>query len=382
MFQELVNQPRPYDWGDYSAIATWQGREPSVTPEAELWFGTHPGSKARVKAFGAPEPIGLSEWLTQQGRSSSLPFLVKVLAAAQPLSIQVHPSKDQARVGFEAENAAGIEPDSPRRNYKDASDKPEMLIAWSETFDALVGFRNEQGRQSVIEALSASLDHGAAFSSLRTAADSGDEALARWLFSGADEVSEFAGMLTTRWREDPASLESLSALGFVVEHFPGYPGLLAACFLNHVTLHQGDALFIPAGIPHAYLRGHGLEVMAPSDNVLRGGLTSKHVDREELLRVIDSRPFTGGPIHPESDGHGRVFAPPGSPFVVTNLRGEGLSFPVDKEHLLIAVVESGEFEAVEGVQSTPMTQGSAWVGVTDQEAMIRGSGSLFVIQQA
>jgi mannose-6-phosphate isomerase len=378
MFRELRNEPRPYAWGDFSSIAHWQGSEPPGGPQAELWLGTHPGSEAQVIA-DAEGQQPLSSWLRSRGLPSTLPFLVKLLAAKQPLSIQVHPSREQARAGFARENDAGIALDDPRRNYQDDSDKPEILIAWSDEFHALVGFADASERTSMLAKISHAVSDPPLVAPLEQALSRGTKSLAQWLFSGAPEVVGLSGALETVWTapgaKPPGVWQRVSA------HYPRDPGALAALFMEHVRLNRGEALFVPARIPHAYLEGFGLEVMAPSDNVLRGGLTSKKVDCAELLVILDPEPLQHAVCEPTGNGpHGERFAPPGVPFVVDRFSGHDVDIELEASGPAVVVIESGEFSSEDGEEPL-MRGGRAYIGAGGKTARwkLRGSGCAYVV---
>ncbi len=287
----LLNVIQDYDWGSLTAIPALLGRpNPEGKPQAELWMGAHPKAPSRlrdalerapVSEEAAPTLAALiaeapAEALGQpvaERFGTQLPFLFKVLAAAKALSIQAHPNLEQARAGFARENAAGIPLSSPERNYRDANHKPEIICALT-PFWGLCGFRPE-------EELS--------------------EELARFGLSGAsDPKALLAKMLTLDGKELERILRSCLSLraqaprydwaARLSEQFPGDVGALAPLYLNLVHLMPGEALFLPAGELHAYLEGTGVELMANSDNVLRGGLTNKHIDLSELSSLLTFRP--------------------------------------------------------------------------------------------
>jgi mannose-6-phosphate isomerase len=300
---ELLENPvRPYAWGSRTVIAELLGRpSPSPHPQAELWLGAHPADPSHVvrddvtaeslielidadpvRALG---PDRVDRW------SGRLPFLLKVLAADEPLSLQAHPSAEQAAAGFERENAMGLPADAPDRNYRDPNHKPELICALTE-FHALVGFREADASVRLLRALD--VPALAAYTEL-LAAQPGPDGL-RALFttwitlpqSVLDDlvpaVQEGAVRLAAaggEWCMEARTILELS------ERYPGDAGVLASILLNRTVLQPGEALHLPAGNLHAYLSGAGMEVMANSDNVLRGGLTPKHVDVPELLRVLD-----------------------------------------------------------------------------------------------
>ncbi|HEY2556229.1 MAG TPA: mannose-6-phosphate isomerase, class I, partial [Diaminobutyricibacter sp.] len=333
MFVRIGNTPRDYAWGSTTAIAELLGRAPSGAPEAELWLGAHPGSPSAIldpsQTDGARD---LAEWIQREprralgaggtnGELTRLPYLMKVLAAAGPLSLQAHPSAAQAREGFARENALGLPLDSPDRNYKDPFHKPELIYALSESFDALSGYREPAVSAQVLEAIvgSASRDEQELVGLLtaRLLAGSARVALREstaWLLSGdadvrllVDVVVAAAGRIADGDGVVSVSAEVASAadtVGLLARAFPGDPGIVLALLLNRTTLKRGEVLYLPAGNIHAYLHGLGVELMAASDNVLRGGLTTKRVDVPELLAVLDFSPFTVTPLTPESPAQG------------------------------------------------------------------------------
>ena len=295
----LRNPVRRYAWGSYTAIASLQGRAtPTREPEAELWLGAHPSAPSEVLFLGRwrsllevieIHPAELLGTSTVRRFGTRLPFLLKVLAAERPLSIQAHPDATQARRGFESENAAGIPLDAPHRNYRDANHKPELLCALTD-FEALVGFRHADAIVDLIERLPlrsltaelAALREDATPNGVRRFfSDLLSLPLVRRQIVTSELVEAAAG---TRERAEYAWIARLAQ-----EH-PGDIGLLAPILLNLVRLRPGQAVFLAAGQLHAYLGGVGIEIMANSDNVLRGGLTSKHVDPKELLHALTSVP--------------------------------------------------------------------------------------------
>ena len=307
----LTGVIRVYDWGDRAALATILGHEPPGHPEAEYWLGTHPGGPGRLGPDGEP----LDEAIRRRpadllgadvaDRFGGLPFLVKILAAAKPLSIQAHPSLIQARAGFAREERDGPSRDAPSRNYRDPNHKPELICALT-PFEARCGLRDPSVTDTVLAPL------GEAAAPVRSWLDQdGPAGVAARLLrlptaEGARlaaEVVEAAAALVEASAGGPdlqAEYRSTVAVG---QAFPGDVGVVVALLLNHLVLQAGEALFLPAGNLHAYLGGVGVEVMASSDNVLRGGLTAKHIDVEELMAIVEpghgpvevQRP--SGPVH-------------------------------------------------------------------------------------
>ncbi|GAA1876206.1 mannose-6-phosphate isomerase, class I [Pseudonocardia ailaonensis] len=304
---ELLENPvRPYAWGSRTVIAELLGQPvPSPHPQAEMWLGAHPGDPSRlVREDGSRTSLlealsGDPALLGEERRtrwSGTLPFLLKVLAADEPLSLQAHPSLEQAQAGFARENATGIPVDASDRNYRDANHKPELICALTE-FHALVGFRDPVETIALLRALD--VPELAPYVEL-LAAQPGPDGL-RALFTTWITLPQSLldglvpavqrGAISLAGTDGEWAREARTALE-LSERYPGDAGVLAALLLNRVVLAPGEALYLSAGNLHAYLAGAGVELMANSDNVLRGGLTPKHVDVPELLRVLD---FTAGP---------------------------------------------------------------------------------------
>jgi mannose-6-phosphate isomerase len=388
MFVGITNSPRDYAWGSAGEISALLGTEPTGKPEAELWLGAHPGCPSVIinpaQAGGAGD---LNEWIQRDGAKilgegvTQLPFLLKVLAAGAPLSLQAHPTPEQAAEGFARENLAGVPLTASNRNYKDASAKPELIVAVSDTFEALCGFRAMADTRASIERL-AELDAASATPQralftewLGFARDDADlRAMFGWLISAEHPVSELVKRVTALAE---AAGDEFALVRTLAGHYAGDPGVLSALMLNHVTLTKGQALFLPAGNIHAYLRGLGIELMAASDNVLRGGLTPKHVDVAELLSVLD---FSAGPVpylRPAALGEAvQVFRPPVHDFQLMVVEGDG---SVDISSAAIMLCTAGEF-AIEGAAGTVTLArgGSVFVSADERHLKIRGAGQLFV----
>lgn len=286
MLLRIENVPRPYAWGSTTAIADLMGTAPSGGPEAELWFGDHPGSPALIVG-GSDEP-DLHAYLTARGQK--LPFLLKVLAAGEPLSLQAHPTIAQAREGFARENALGLALDDPARNYKDELHKPELIYALSDPFIALAGFR------PVAEARAELATVGEPCVNDLIDRLTGDDALAdtvAWLLGGGQEIAHLARVLAEEAGDshphDPHG--TWATVRRLAHHYPEDPGIVLSVLMHTVVLRPGEALYLPTGNIHSYQSGLAIEVMAASDNVLRGGLTPKHVDVAELMTVLDARPM-------------------------------------------------------------------------------------------
>jgi len=340
----LDNPIQNYAWGSRTAIAELLGRSaPSAEPEAELWIGAHPKAPSRIaepKGKGTldhaiqNDPVGLLGPEVCDRFGNELPFLFKVLAALEPLSIQAHPNQEQARIGWARENAEGIPLDAARRNYRDLNHKPELLCALT-PFVALKGFRAHDETARGLEPIGRP----------ELAAEIGRLAREQ---NPAALRSLFARLMTLEPEEREALLARAAAQAVrkprdpawrwvksLMERHPGDLGALAPIYLNLVTLAPGQAFFLPAGELHAYLEGTGLEIMANSDNVLRGGLTPKHIDLQELLATLVFEPQPPELLAAEDSGPGEksfktparefelgfVEVAPDRPFTATNGRG-------------------------------------------------------------
>lgn len=285
-------------WGSPSVIADLLGVDPDGGLHAELWMGDHHlapsdvevgSERVSLRAAVANDPRA---WTGMPGHAGGLPFLLKVLAADRPLSIQVHPTREQAADGFAREDAAGIPVDAPHRSYRDTNHKPEMICALT-TFEALCGFRAVDDSVALLRAL------GGPFAPwveqlVRTGRGGGYRmVVADLLTLPRPEQTDLVSDLRARLPLVSADERWAAALQWVAqlaELHHDDAGVVVALLLEHVVLQPGAALFLPAGNMHAYLRGVAIEVMASSDNVLRGGLTRKHVDVAELVRVLDATP--------------------------------------------------------------------------------------------
>jgi mannose-6-phosphate isomerase len=361
---------RPYAWGSTTFIQSMLGVEPDGEPAAELWFGDHPGDPSPVgdttlDRVVAANPLALLGERSVRQFGPRLPFLMKVLAADRALSLQVHPDLDQARAGFAAEEAAGVPRDAPERNYSDANHKPELLCALT-PFDAVCGFRPVAKTAALLDELD--------ISELDFVADA---------LRGPDGLrAAFTAILT---HPDPEALsdavaartathDSLVPAAIAAHDFPGDVGVVLTLLLNHVRLDPGEAVYLGAGNVHAYLRGAGVEIMANSDNVLRCGLTPKHIDIPELLRITDFVDLPD-PVWPSTgNALGRRFSVPVADFALTRL-----------------VVEERTDVAADGPQLVLCTEGEVRVADVDvrpghaalipaasARTTVSGNGTVFV----
>src|SRR3954467_12017291 len=297
----LTNTVREYPWGSRTVIPELLGRPvPSDHPQAELWMGAHPDNPSRL-----PDGCGLDSAIAADPQrllgpdvherfGTRLPFLLKVLAADRPLSLQAHPTNEQAQAGFAAEEAAGVPRDDPTRTFKDPFHKPELLLALTPV-EALCGFRPVEESLHCLAKLQlpelkptiAALARGG----LRAAIPQLLALSGRRRTSLVEAVARRADSFVAA--HDPEFINTYRWAATLADTYPGDPGVVISLMCNHLTLAPGEAVFLPAGNLHAYLSGAGVEVMASSDNVLRGGLTNKHVDLAALIEVLD---FTDGKV--------------------------------------------------------------------------------------
>lgn len=307
-----------YSWGSKTAIATLQGRAASREPEAELWMGAHPKAPSSALNHGEWQPLDrliksapkVTLGPEVHARHGRLPFLFKVLAAAEPLSLQAHPNMAQAKAGFAREDALGVPIAAPERNYRDDNHKPELICALT-PFDALCGFRPALELHELFTQLGerALAPYAAPITALQGGQLSESEVLSR-VFSSLMRAPKSQQVILVetitmalRSRDRASRFEpSFACAQALAERYPEDVGVVTSLMLNHVTLAPGEALFLPAGNLHAYLSGMGLELMANSDNVLRGGLTPKHVDVDELISVLEFKGQHVQKVLPESCG--------------------------------------------------------------------------------
>jgi mannose-6-phosphate isomerase len=374
VLEPLSNTPRDYAWGSPTLIPALQGRAPDGTPEAEVWFGDHPGSPARIG-----DGRSLAE-VRAAGGQAPLPYLLKILAASVSLSIQVHPSVAEAGEGFAREDAAGIPVDAAERQYRDRNHKPEIIVALSDRFRALVGLRPI----SETDALLAGLAQAPGVVALRAALRGDDDAAV--LRSVIDDalsgrspriVDDLAAALA---EASTGESEEIDVLRAIAADFPGDPGLVVAALMNLVVLRAGEAVFAPAGVLHAYQDGLGVELMAASDNVLRGGLTPKHVDVEELLRIVDTRPGPAPLLTPSGNGAARVFDAGVPDFLLSRLDLDGGAASLPLTGPAIALAVAGAVEVSAGGKRIALSAGAAAYADGESDLGFEGRGTVYVAQ--
>ncbi|WP_315105889.1 mannose-6-phosphate isomerase, class I [uncultured Microbacterium sp.] len=370
MLRSLTNVPRDYAWGSPSLLAELEGRVPSGAPEAEVWFGDHPGDPADLDGGGTLDEV----------TGGTLPYLLKLLAAARPLSIQVHPTKEQARAGWARESALPL--DDPRRNYRDDNHKPELLVALSERFESLSGLRPVADTLRLLDAL----DDGPGVRALRErltgAADPLGDAIG-WLLGGEAQTAVDEVIAAVRRAADgPAGQEhpSLRAVAAIAETSPGDPGVVVALLMNHLVLRRGEGVFLRAGLLHAYLSGLGVEIMAASDNVLRGGLTPKRIDVPELLAILDTTPGEVPVLRPEGDEAVTTYSVPVPDFALRRVRldGEPIAVEVDGPTMVLATGGAVRVATESGADIALRVGAVAFADAEERRLTLSGTGEAFV----
>jgi mannose-6-phosphate isomerase len=380
----LDNPVRDYAWGSTGDIPEFLGLSPAGGPVAELWIGAHPDSPSRVVRGGGSE--SLADVIAAQPEAelgpevasrfgSRLPFLLKVISAARPLSLQVHPDKRHAERAFAAQQQS---PGAPL-DYTDDNHKPELICALQDGFAGLCGFRPVTDSRRLFAALSvpglteisARLDAADPESSLRTV-------VTGVLTGDADRTPLIAAVRLACERiagTGEAWARACAAYAAVVAAYPADPGVLVALLLNYVELAAGEAAFIGAGVPHCYLHGFGAELMASSDNVLRAGLTSKRVNVPELLRVLDFRPAEPVVLRP---GPGAAYPSPVDDFRLSrlDLAGQPIGVPAGGPQILLCIEGAAQLRNDSG-QSLQLRRGqSAYLSATDPPVSVLGRGTV------
>lgn len=377
---KLNNSLQNYAWGSKTALTELYGIEnPSQQPMAELWMGAHPKSSSTVQVNG--EPRSLREIIEADkvgllgesvaARFGELPFLFKVLCAAQPLSIQVHPAKPAAEAGFARENAAGIPLSAPERNYKDANHKPELVYALT-PFLAINGFRPLKEIISLLQPVAG------AHASIAHFLQQPDETSLATLFSS---------LLSLQGEEKTRAIDILKAalhgqsgepwqtIQEIAVYYPEDSGLFSPLLLNVIELQPGEAMFLFAETPHAYLRGVALEVMANSDNVLRAGLTPKHIDVAELMANVKftSRAADSLLTTPEQHDHTRIFPVPVDDFAfaIHTLTDAPLTLSPQSATILFCIRGEARF-----AELTLRAGESCFVAASESPITVSGHGQL------
>jgi mannose-6-phosphate isomerase len=389
MLERLTGQVQPYAWGSRTVLPDFLQVEPDGRPQAELWLGAHAVAPSRV--LGRPlddlvaarphEVLGAGPAARFGPR---LPYLMKVLAPAQPLSLQVHPSREQAIAGFAREEALGVPRDAPHRMYRDDWPKPELFCALERT-DALCGFRSPTDTYRLFERLGVP--------SMKPFLEPLTEGTVEQLRSVFERLLRLADAAPALVRDVVVAAESvapgdpeLARLALTARElgalYPQDPGVLAALLMNRVSLAPGEGLFLPAGNAHAYLHGHGVEIMANSDNVVRVGLTPKYVNVDELLSLLDFTPGLQSLITPVEQSPGVWEYPtPAAEFALWRVEvgaGRAVRLPAP-EGGRIALVCSGTVTIGGAGGRLDLCRGqSAFVSADEPEVEVSGTGTLFV----
>ena len=385
---ELIGVRQRYPWGTKDAIPALLGRATDGQPWAEQWFGAHPlgdsptpgGSTLSEHLAQDPDRLGKVSLMTFGRR---LPFLVKVLSAASPLSLQAHPTRQQAREGHARESLLGIPLNAPERSFKDDWPKPETIVALT-SFEALVGFRDPLVTAQLFEALGVGDALASVIGPLRDR--TGSPALQEVFLDvlSLDDrrhlVDEVLGAAVNHL-DAPGELGVFARTAVEVdEYFPSDPGILAALLLNRFSLEPGQALALSPGVMHSYLRGTCIEVMANSDNVLRGGLTGKHIDVDALLHVVDFTPGPSDVLLPSGSDGTYIYPTSFKEFELWLLQptdGDTLQVPREDSGR-ICLVASGSFELTGDSDPIVLTAGHAVFVAAEEVVVARGEGRLFV----
>ena len=389
--ERLNGARQSYDWGSTTAIPEMLGLESDGAPWAEQWYGAHPAGPTRLAdgrslaALLASDPGRLLGEDVVRRFGPQLPFLLKVIAPDRALSLQVHPSLDQAVRGFERENTAGLAPDSPVRNFKDPNHKPEMVLALTR-FEAVAGFRAPRRAAEVL----GGLDSPLARRMRRTLRLNPTRFGIRQAFTElvstdtrpqAAEMAELVAEISQRLAEGRSPSRRVDAnVVEMARAFPHDPGIAAALLLNPVTLRRGEALFVPAGSVHAYISGLGVEVMASSDNVLRAGLTTKHVDVPAMLACVDY--VAAPPVRPAPEYLSRAtrayYAPVDDfELLVTTVVPQDGRVPVPGRGPRILLGLEGTTTVTTSAGGAELSRGRAlFVGADERALAVEGEGSL------
>jgi len=332
----LSNKFKHYSWGSKTLIPQFLNMEnKNGSLFAEMWMGTHKGAPSQVFTGGAPDGGGLNDLINISGE---LPFLFKLLAIEKPLSIQAHPNKEQAQAGFKREESM-LSINAPTRNYKDDNHKPEIFCAMTPV-TLMAGFKEPEKIRELFKELLYELPQlNEIVAPLIHALKSGSlSKFFRMLLNISRVEQEFLCSFINEIDENKIrggssrviSNEQWKLIKRFASIFHGDPAILSPLYLNFLSLESGQAVFIPAGILHAYLSGFGIELMTSSDNVLRGGLTPKHVDISELMNILEFIPFVPDIISPDDSDDWFCYNTPCRDFLLARMRGAGSSqiFPV------------------------------------------------------
>ncbi|OCA53061.1 mannose-6-phosphate isomerase [Photorhabdus namnaonensis] len=381
---KMINQIQHYSWGSKTALTDIYGVEnPDNLPMAELWMGAHPKSSSFVTNPKTGKPIALNELIASDpkkylgkkvsDRFHRLPFLFKVLCAAQPLSIQVHPDKKSAEEGFAKENIAGIPLNSPERNYKDDNHKPELVYALT-PFRAMNGFRPLNEIAQLLEFVTAAHPKIPFF--IQTPNEHNLACLFSQLLNMSGKQKQLAlgvlkSALNSRLGEPWDSIKKMTAF------YPDDNGLFIPLLLNVIELEPGQAMFLCARTPHAYLEGVALEVMANSDNVLRAGLTNKYIDIPELMANLDfvSKPTNTLFTLPKQEKTAKNFPIPVDDFAFSIYSLSEQPITLDNNSASIVFCVEGQTVIQSGEHQLRIFPGeSVFISAAEKAVIIHGDG--------
>jgi mannose-6-phosphate isomerase len=382
----LDNPVRRYAWGSDRDLPEFLGVPSDGGPQAELWMGAHPGDSSRVVRDGttrtleaviAADPDGELGPEVARAYGGRLPFLFKVLAAARPLSLQVHPDKARAEAAFAAENRSG----ATERDYCDDNHKPELISALRDGFQAMCGFRPVTRTIALLEELA--VPELAAWPAL-LAGQPAQEALRKLvtaILTGPEDHSATIAAVASAGRRVAAEGGPWAAAGaayvVVAQAYPGDAGVLVTLLMNHAVLAEGQALFVGAGVPHCYLSGLGAELMASSDNVLRAGLTSKRVNVPELLQVLDFEPDGLHVLTPHQHGAEEVYPVPVPDFRLARLRlgTDRVRLPESRPQIVLCIAGTVTLRDADRAELALTRGQSAFVAADSTGVTMTGPGT-------
>lgn len=385
----LAARTQHYAWGSRTAIPELLGTPVTGEPVAELWLGTHPAGPSRALTADGEVLLGdliASDPATMLGtqvahRFGALPYLLKVIAAAEPLSLQVHPDLDRARVGFAQEEAAGIPVSAPERTYRDRNHKPELLYPLT-PFRALCGFRRPADAVALLEGLGTPLA-AEVVAALTGGVDPVRTALELLLAPATRPdpaaVMDLAGACVARLSRGSPDPDADGTVALLADAYPGDPGVVVSLLLNHIRLAPGQAVYVPAGTIHSYLDGVAVELMAASDNVLRAGLTPKQIAVEELLAAVDATSAKPSRVAAEPVGEAvEVFSVPVPDFRLAAVSvADGIARPVPGDGPRALLCLDGDVTVRSADSALVLTRGeSAFVPASEREVTARGHGRL------
>ncbi|MEF3108033.1 mannose-6-phosphate isomerase [Raoultella sp. WB_B2P2-3] len=383
--QKLINSVQNYAWGSHTALTELYGiANPNNLPMAELWMGAHPKSSSQIlDASGTPRSLReiidgdkarlLGSKVAE--RFGELPFLFKVLCADQPLSIQVHPNKQASEIGFAKENAAGIPLDAAERNYKDPNHKPELVFALT-PFLAMNAFREFAEIAALLQPVASAHPAIGEFLSSPNA-ERLSQLFASLLNMQGDEKSHALSVLQSAL--DAEQGEPWQTIRLIAEFYPDDSGLFSPLLLNVVKLNPGDAMFLFAETPHAYLQGVALEVMANSDNVLRAGLTPKYIDIPELVANVKfvAKPAAELLTQPEQHGAELDFPIPVDDFAFSLHALSAQESTIAQQSAAIVFCVEGEAVIRKDEQRLTLKPGeSAFIACDESPVQVSGTGRL------